>query len=444
LSLSGTLGVTGATTLSTVNGWNFPFASGTTKGSTWPALLGCKTDGVTEIGKYLDFHLTSADTADNAYRITCTAASALTLGGTVTISRASTLAALTTSGTLTSNGTTALKNTTVTGTLGVTGASTLAALTTSGTLTSNRTNALKNSTVTGTLDVTGMTHLVDTIVTENFGVKGWMVLNGNFSLGLLDAMEISAGIIKARQSLTVPSGNVETLLAAKANSNHTHSTYAASSHTHTSFNALSLTGTTTVAALTASGAVTLNGTTTTKNVQVNGALNVTGDIKAANLLPKGYVLITDGDTRSPENAFGGTWLQVGIDGIYTAEYNAFTDVHIYFHGRMANCQIFCLNFGRGDNVTYNLNDWGLCAYRLSVPIHVTYTQWNSGNYLYVDSSAWRVTINPTANSINVDSRYGNASMKPDYMLEFNSSITDMNKVMTLPVDDKRIYWRRQS
>jgi hypothetical protein len=70
--------VTGATTLATLNGWNLPSNSTSAKGSTWPALLGCKTDGVTEIGKYLDFHLTSAYTADNAYRITCTAASALT------------------------------------------------------------------------------------------------------------------------------------------------------------------------------------------------------------------------------------------------------------------------------------------------------------------------------------------------------------------------------
>jgi hypothetical protein len=150
---------------------------------------------------------------------------------------------LTTSGTLTSNGTTALKNTTVTGTLGVTGASTLAALTTSGTLTSNGTTVLKNTTVTGTLtttgttasgghllaaagqtvmgglqigtggltmislvggnatlnnttvngtlDVTDMTHLGDTILTGNFGITGWMVRNGNFTLGgILGAIEI--------------------------------------------------------------------------------------------------------------------------------------------------------------------------------------------------------------------------------------------------------------
>jgi hypothetical protein len=312
---------------------------------------------------------------------------------------------------------------------------------------------LNNTTVNGTLEVTDITHLVDTIITGYLAITGWMVLNGNFTLGgILGAVEIGARTIKATQSLTVPSGNVETLIAAKANldhthstyslATHTHSTYAASTHTHTSFNALSLTGTTTVAALTASGAVTLNGATTTKNLQVNGDLNVTGKVTAGNIFPIGYVLTLDSNTADSTANFNGNWTQEGVDGIYSADYNAFTKVNIMYHGRMANCQILCLNFGRGDNVTYNLSDWGLSAYLNGIPIHVTYTQWNSGNYLYVDSSAWRVTYNSSANSINVDSRYGNASMKPDYMLEFNCPITNMSKVMTLPAVNRRLIYRR--
>lgn len=50
-----------------LSGWSNPPTIST--GGTWPHLLGVKSDGVTEIGKYLDFHNTSADGIDYAVRL---------------------------------------------------------------------------------------------------------------------------------------------------------------------------------------------------------------------------------------------------------------------------------------------------------------------------------------------------------------------------------------
>ena len=55
-------------------------------GPTWtpaPAIPIIKTDGVMEIGKFLDFHITSAEAVDYKARISCDATSLLTFNGTI-------------------------------------------------------------------------------------------------------------------------------------------------------------------------------------------------------------------------------------------------------------------------------------------------------------------------------------------------------------------------
>ena len=56
----------------------------TNQGNTYPTLLSIKADGVTEIGKYLDFHTASAQTAED-YLVRLTAnAGVLDCSGPVT------------------------------------------------------------------------------------------------------------------------------------------------------------------------------------------------------------------------------------------------------------------------------------------------------------------------------------------------------------------------
>ena len=76
-----------------------------TGGNTYPTLLSIKTDGVTEVGKYLDFHSASAQTAEDfLIRLTATAG-VLDCIGSVTRLQHHTQAYMTTGGSLAASGT---------------------------------------------------------------------------------------------------------------------------------------------------------------------------------------------------------------------------------------------------------------------------------------------------------------------------------------------------
>jgi hypothetical protein len=57
-----------ATSAGTVTGWNAPPSSGDS-GGTWPQLVGVKTGGVAEMGRFIDFHAASGEGADYTVRL---------------------------------------------------------------------------------------------------------------------------------------------------------------------------------------------------------------------------------------------------------------------------------------------------------------------------------------------------------------------------------------
>ena len=148
-TVGGTLGVTGATTLS----------SSTTTGN---AVIN-GTLGVTGATT-----LTSSNTTGNAV-----------VGGTLNVTGATTMSSSNTTG-----------NAVVGGTLNVTGTTTLSNSTTTGNATINGTTTMSNSsttgdaTITGTLGVTGATTLSTATISGNVTVGGQLTTTGNLGVGI--------------------------------------------------------------------------------------------------------------------------------------------------------------------------------------------------------------------------------------------------------------------
>jgi hypothetical protein len=69
----------------TVTGWNAPPSTGE-GGGTWPQLVGVKSDGLAEVGRYLDFHGTSNDGVNFTVRLDAggTGSNTLTASGNIT------------------------------------------------------------------------------------------------------------------------------------------------------------------------------------------------------------------------------------------------------------------------------------------------------------------------------------------------------------------------
>ena len=67
ISITGNAGGNVTGTAGSISGWSNPPTAST--GGTWPQLAGVKSDGSMEIGRYIDFHNTSADGIDYAVRL---------------------------------------------------------------------------------------------------------------------------------------------------------------------------------------------------------------------------------------------------------------------------------------------------------------------------------------------------------------------------------------
>jgi len=98
----------------TLNSLPFSPATGVNTGPIWPSIPRINTDGVTEVGSYIDFHGTSSDIADYNVRLSGLSAGVLAITGAVTISSTlGTTGLITATGGLTTaNGDFAIVNTT--------------------------------------------------------------------------------------------------------------------------------------------------------------------------------------------------------------------------------------------------------------------------------------------------------------------------------------------
>lgn len=174
VSLTSTLNVTGATTLTSLTATNVT-ANGT-----------------------LSVSGTSTVAALNATNISAS--------GTLSVTGNSTLSTLTTSGLATLNSAGITNNATVGGTLGVTGATTLSTLSTTGLATLNSTSVTGNATIGGTLTVTG----VSTFNNATNTFAGITLANaGTFTLANTTS---SATITKTASALNINASNFDDVI----------------------------------------------------------------------------------------------------------------------------------------------------------------------------------------------------------------------------------------
>jgi uncharacterized coiled-coil protein SlyX len=73
-----------------INVFNIPTVGTTTQGPSWPSILTCSTTGISDIGRAIDFHLTSGDTTDHTARLECITGGHFNLTNNVDVDSSST------------------------------------------------------------------------------------------------------------------------------------------------------------------------------------------------------------------------------------------------------------------------------------------------------------------------------------------------------------------
>jgi hypothetical protein len=334
-TVGGTLGVTGATTLTTL-----ATSGAATLASA--AVTGNETVGGT-LGVTGATTLTTLATSGGATLASASVTGGETVGGTLGVTGATTLTTLSTSGAATLASASVTGNETVGGTLGVTGTTTLTTLATSGAATLASATVTANETVGGTLGVTGATTLTtlatsgaatlaSAAVTGGETVGGTLGVTGATSLSTLGTSGLATlnsasvtttlGVTGATTLSTLSTSGAATLASAAVTGATTLTTLSTSGAA--TLASASVTGNETVGGtLGVSGATTLASASVTGNETVGGTLSVTGVTTLTTLGTSGLATLNSSSITNNETV-GGTLTVTGVTTLGSVSATAVT------------------------------------------------------------------------------------------------------------------------
>jgi len=250
VAIGGTLGVTGAATLSSTLG---------VSGITTLAALNANNTAITGT-----LSTTGAATLDSA-----SITNAATVGGTLGVTGATTLSSTLSAGASTLASASITNAATVGGTFGVTGATTLSSTLNAGASTLASASITGAATVGSTLGVTGAATL-----SSSLGVTGTSSFTGTMTAGDIDSSTLDAsGNVTVGGTLGVTGATSLSSMAASGNA--------------TVGGTLGVTGASSLSTLSTSGAATLNSASITNAATVGGTLGVTGATTLSSTLNAG-------------------------------------------------------------------------------------------------------------------------------------------------------------
>lgn len=276
VAVGGTLGVTGAATLSSTLG---------VSGITTLAALNASNTAITGT-----LSTTGAATLDSA-SITNNAS----VGGTLGVTGATTLSSTLSAGASTLDSATITNAATVGGTFGVTGATTLSSTLNAGASTLASASITGAATVGSTLGVTGAATL-----SSSLGVTGTSSFTGTMTAGDIDSSTLDAsGNVTVGGTLGVTGATSLSSMAASGNA--------------TVGGTLGVTGASSLSTLSTSGAATLNSASITNAATVGGTLGVTGASTLSTLSTSGAATLNSASITNNASV-GGT---LGVTGATT-------------------------------------------------------------------------------------------------------------------------------
>lgn len=253
-TVSGTLGVTGSTSLSTAS---------TSGLATLNSASVTTTLGVTGNTSLSTVSSSGAATLNSAIITTSE-----TIGTTLGVTGNTTLSTVSTSGAATLNSAVITNSATVGTTLGVTGNTTLTTVTTSGAATLNSASITNNETVGGTLAVTGNASF-STLSSTGASSPNSLVVATSATVGT------TLGVTGNTSLSTVSTSGAATLNSASVTNNETVG------------GTLAVTGNTSLSTVSTSGAATLNSAVITNSATVGTTLGVTGNTSLSTVSTSG-------------------------------------------------------------------------------------------------------------------------------------------------------------
>ena len=276
VAVGGTLGVTGAATLSSTLG---------VSGITTLAALNASNTAITgTLSTTGAATLNSASITNNA-----------SVGGTLGVTGATTLSSTLSAGASTLDSATITNAATVGGTFGVTGATTLSSTLNAGASTLASASITGAATVGSTLGVTGAATL-----SSSLGVTGTSSFTGTMTAGDIDSSTLDAsGNVTVGGTLGVTGATSLSSMAASGNA--------------TVGGTLGVTGASSLSTLSTSGAATLNSASITNAATVGGTLGVTGASTLSTLSTSGAATLNSASITNAATV-GGT---LGVTGATT-------------------------------------------------------------------------------------------------------------------------------